>query len=875
MSVPDRDHFRPTKRQWLGFWAMIAQQTQNAFNDKMAQFILIPLGGAVGVSVESGAGLMISLPFVLLAPLAGWVSDRFSKRVVLFFCAVLQFLVLSWICLAVWIGSMGLALCGFFALAVQSAFFSPAKMGLNKELLGSRHLGFATAVQQMLAMLAILAGQIVAGKLYDDRLAALAGRQNAEWQAAFGPLLILAACSLPALLMAWVLPAVRAQSAEPFRAALLVGHFRSLRDLWSDRRLRMASFGVAFFWGFAAYLNLWSVKLAKALSDGGEGFGTLSSLFMAAASLGMAGGFGFASWLLRRSVQLGWVPLAAIMMTFCSLGLAAIPIGDRDAFLRFVTTDMNRLVSTVLVEPGCFWFLLVLGLLAFFSSLFLAPLNAWMQDFYPPEKRGELQSAVNLQDCFAVIAGVLAITGLEWLATRAGMDPLVALRPHMWMVALFCLLAAAFIIRVLPADFMRLCCVSLTRSLHKVETLHRERIPAHGGVLLLPNHVTYADSFYLSSAIHRPLRFVMDEAFTRFKAIRIFTRIFDTVNIRRDQPIEAIRTVIDGLGEGGAMVLFPEGRLTRTGMLCPLQRGFELIARKAKHPIVPVWMDGLWGTMPSFEGGRFFHKRPRKCASRLICAIGDPIAPSEAKTDVVYRALLRASAEALTHRFSGTDWARRIPKGPRQIRTEFSRLSAGDRRAMWANGHQIGMVGSLPWGRPWFALRDDPCVTELLGLFAAFPALFQTPPTLLEGLDSSEPGVWVGGAMLRACMEKFQITSELVFHDFSDAATTHPLERAGITHCPALAMNGRVVAMSMPDPCQGDDGFPPQLGRGKYKWGRILPGWAIQGSDNSLSVCGVAALAGLELPAHAATDEDGFLVNQAALPKPPRYGRRG
>ena len=76
----DTPGFEPTRRQWVGFWSMIVQQTQNAFNDKMAQFILIPLGGAVSVAVESWAGLMIALPFVLFAPLAGWLSDRFSKR---------------------------------------------------------------------------------------------------------------------------------------------------------------------------------------------------------------------------------------------------------------------------------------------------------------------------------------------------------------------------------------------------------------------------------------------------------------------------------------------------------------------------------------------------------------------------------------------------------------------------------------------------------------------------------------------------------------------------------------------------------------------------------------------------------------------------
>jgi len=286
----------PTRQQWVGFWSMIVQQTQNAFNDKIAQFTLIPLGGAVGfallipigagveVDVPSAAGLMMALPMVLFAPLAGWVSDRFSKRDVMLGAAITQVLVLAWICGSVMLKNMPLALCGFFALAVQSAFFSPAKIGINKELVGSKHLGFAAGIQQMTAMLAILAGQILAGWLFDRRFTGHGGGADIAWKAALNPLLVLAGLSVPALAMACAIPRVPAQGGPKFTAKLAVSHFLNLADLWRDSGLRRASFGVAFFWGFAAFINLWSVKLAKEMTGGGEGFGTQSSIFMAAAS---------------------------------------------------------------------------------------------------------------------------------------------------------------------------------------------------------------------------------------------------------------------------------------------------------------------------------------------------------------------------------------------------------------------------------------------------------------------------------------------------------------------------------------------------------------------------------------------------------------
>jgi acyl-[acyl-carrier-protein]-phospholipid O-acyltransferase/long-chain-fatty-acid--[acyl-carrier-protein] ligase len=871
MSKTETDIEEPAKRQWLGFWSMIVQQTQNAFNDKMAQFILIPLGGAVGVAVESWAGLMISLPFVLFAPLAGWLSDRFSKRIVLFYSAVLQLLVLIWICAAVMMGNIHVALCGFFALAVQSAFFSPAKMGLNKELLGSRHLGFATAVQQMLAMLAMLTGQIVAGKLFDDRYKASEGTVDAAWQAALGPLGILALCSIPALAMAWLLPPVSAQSTEKFRPGLLFGHFHSLRDLWSDRSMRWASFGVAFFWGFAAYLNLWSVKLAKVLTDGGEGFGSLSSLFMAAASLGMAVGFGFASWLLRRTINLGWVPLAALLMALSSLVLAVMPISGKDGFLAFVTLHPATLTNAAVAEPGCAGFLLTLGCLAFFSALFLAPLNAWMQDRYPADKRGEMQSAVNLQDCFAGIAGVIVITGLELGASAMGISPLDGLRPHMLLIAALCLAAGILIVRLLPADFLRLIGSTVVRMFYRIETVHAERLPAKGGVLLLPNHVTFADSFFLSTALQRPVRFVMDEGFTKNKVIRVFTGIFDTVTIRRDQPIEAIRTVIAALHKGEVLCLFPEGQLTRTGMLCPLMRGFELIARKAGHPLIPIWMDGAWGSVFSYEGGRYFRKKPRSEVKKLILALAEPLHPDSVSLDGVNRRLWHASADAIGQRFAGKSWSTRIPKAPSQIRRSFASAETSARLAFWANGHQIGMTHAIPRRQPWHVLKRDPCALQLLGLFATFPALFQTPIRWMDDFDGTVGGVWAGGDTLRKRIRMSQITVSLVFHDFSAEAAARPLERADVLHCPALAIQGQVISLSMPD-MPAAPGFEPQKGHRIHTWGRLLPGWALDYRDTIPFVRGPAGE--LPLPPGMTVDEDGFLIDPSAKPRTIRAGRR-
>ncbi|MGD9419716.1 MAG: MFS transporter [Verrucomicrobiota bacterium JB025] len=840
MSDEEPD-FEPTRRQWAGYWSMIVQQTQNAFNDKMAQFILIPLAGAISfqmVSVENSAALMIGLPFVLFAPLAGWLSDRFSKRSVMLGSAIAQMLILSWITGAVFIRSMPLALCGFFLLAVQSAFYSPAKIGLNKELVGSKHLGFAAGIQQMMAMLAILIGQVVAGWWFDLRFTTLGATDAHAWEAALFPLGLLTVCSIPAIAFAIIVPRTPAHGGEKLRLKTAVSHFRHLGDLWKNPPLRQASFGIAFFWGFAAYLNLWSIKVAKAITGGGEGFGTLSSNYMAAASLGMVVGFGCAAFLLRKRIELGWVPLAGLAMTAISVVIAAFPLHG--------------------------WlFLTALSTLAFSSAIFLAPLNAWIQDNYPADKRGELQAAVNLQDCLAGIIAIAIIIGFEDAASRLGLTPLAGLRLQIIFVAASCAIATLLIIRILPAHFIRVIGTSVTRFLYRIRVVNQDRLPMSGGVLLLPNHVTYADSFFIATACPRPIRFVMDESFRARRSIRIFTAIFDTVTIRRDHPLEAIREVIRALESGHLVCLFPEGQLTRTGTLCELQRGFELIARKAAPPIIPLYCDASWGSIFSFERNHFFRKLPRRDHIPLTLAFGENIPARDASLESVRHGILTASADAIARRYAKRQWTTRKPSAKNTATRAFLLLDPESRRRAWVNGHQIGMVNAIQRHSTFHILKDDPILTEIPGLLACFPCLFKSSIEIHHAFNGESNGTWVGGDILRHSLQRTQITAKINFYDFG-SRPLKPVERAGVAHCPCLAVDGIVVAMSMPHPPAFNDNFPPQLGRKPRSWGKLLPGFHLSKTvdDAPLAHGPAAPPDGLPLPVGSHLDPQGFIIGR-------------
>src|SRR2546423_10469297 len=92
----------------------------------------------------------------------------------------------------------------------------------------------------------------------------------------------------------------------------------------------------------------------------------------------------------------------------------------------------------------------------------------------------------------------------------------------------------------------------------------------------------------------------------------------------------AIRVAAEKLAAGEIVCLFPEGQLTRSGTLLRLRRGYELIAQHANARVVPVWLDRLWGSIFSFQGGKFFTKWPEEIPYRVGGAVGKPPEPKNA-----------------------------------------------------------------------------------------------------------------------------------------------------------------------------------------------------------------------------------------------------
>ena len=180
----------------------------------------------------------------------------------------------------------------------------------------------------------------------------------------------------------------------------------------------------------------------------------------------------------------------------------------------------------------------------------------------------------------------------------------------------------------------------LLRCLYRV-TAHGLRNLPSGGFLLLPNHITWVDAIVLQLACPRPIRYIIDEEFYRKPILHPFLRIVRCIPIDIRHPRSAIRVAAEQIAAGEIVCLFPEGQLTRSGTLLRLRRGYEVIACHAKSPVVPAWLDQLWGSIFSFQGGRFFAKLPRKIPYRVSVSFGEPLDYETADMATVREELLK------------------------------------------------------------------------------------------------------------------------------------------------------------------------------------------------------------------------------------------
>ena len=634
-----------------GFGGFLFAQAQVAFNDNATKLILIGLvqwllPASQASRLISVISLLLVAPFVLFAPLTGWLADRHARRDVMSASLWLQLAVMIVLCGAAFLRSLPLAVGGFFLLGLQSAIMSPARWGMAKELAGE-NVGEAVGWMEMLGIAAILLGSL-AGGFSIDTVAALVG---SPWIAAFHVLGVLAASCVVALLAFRNVPRRPALASTPFGWHALFGHGQLFSALRKDRSLWRAALGDSVFYFVGGTLMLTLAESGRELFPDGAGAARQTGVMLALLGAGVAVGSIFAARLSRRAVNLGLVPFGALAMS-AVFGLLA------------------------LLAPGTFLFLVALAALGVAGGLYLVPLGAFLVDRSDEAERGRILAASAM---LSSIAGVLAV-GAHWLTTAVCH---LSTAQQFLLLATLMLATSLLAMRMLPQAVLRVVGLFLARLRYSVRTEGIGYLPKDGGALIVCNHVSYVDTIILSLASPRPIRFLSHESFFKTPVLGSILRVFGAIPIAPNRAKDALRRAADCIRAGELVCIYPEGQLTRTGCLMELKSGFEIIARRAQCPLIVAHLDGLWGSIYSFEGGRYFTKLPRGLRRRANVSFAAPLS-AETAAPARMREKLLSLGEAAFRLRTEASLARRV----------FESLSEDPFRTCGGRSHRREKVSS-------------------------------------------------------------------------------------------------------------------------------------------------------------------------------------
>ncbi len=564
-----------TKFFHSAFIKLLFTQTQVAFNDNGTKLVLIGLVNLVlpmeaAMRYVSLISLLLVSPFVIFAPMAGWLNDRFARREVIRWSLWLQMAVMVFLIGSVVAGSLPLVMAGFFLLAVQSTFFSPAKRAILKELQPTERLQAAVGWSEMLCIGAILGGSLAGGFAVDE-LAARVGDPMLAAAGALGVFLVL--CVVTALVFRRM-PAGVGRPEVRFSRGALVGHGALLRALRVTPGILRPVAAESLFYFVGGVLMIVLAQMARLAHPDGVGAGQAAGVFMALVGAGIGVGSLVAASLRRRETRVGVIPLAALVM---AVGLVLLAVG------------------------GPTWWVLVL--IGAGGGLFCVPVSSALIERAPEATRGSILAASSL--CSSV-TGMLAV-GVQWvLAGWLGWGP----GAQLVFLAVVMLATAVMAVRWLKVEILTMVARGLGHAFYRVRAIGAENLPATGGALLVCNHVSYVDAIILSLASERPIRFLSFAGFFETPVLGSLLRAFGAIPVSGAHSKDAIRAAAARVRDGELVCIFPEGQLTRTGSLMELKRGYELIARQADCAVIPVVTDGLWSSIFSFERGKYFFKVP-------------------------------------------------------------------------------------------------------------------------------------------------------------------------------------------------------------------------------------------------------------------------
>ncbi len=545
----------------------------SAMGDHLSEMALLKTQDALNPGVDitpltARITFMFFVPFFLLAPLAGALADRRSRRGLMVTadlarCAIMLMFatLIGW---AEGLGSWG-AFAPLLLVGTFAAMFSPARSALLPTLIRSDQLVRANAVLSGLGIIATMAAAKVGGILADRYEPFVAFRVDA---ATF----VVSAVFLLLMRPPRSLPQVEGATRRRPPLKNLRKGFVYVR---SHRHVMELLAVAALVWFCGALVN--SVIPAVVRDTYHGNYSAISNY--------------------RAALGLGFI-IGAIMMTILGPALrseVAITWG-----LFGISTGIATFAASVFIpaEPGTLAIIGAVGIVVAGASgvSVMASFNALLQRTVADRFRGRI---FGVKDVVATGA-LLTATGFLALPQDARIDRWVG-----WILAgvalmTFCSALVTLIVRLRRGVHGPLITTAehvnefLAKFLWRFRRVGHSTVPRTGPVIITSNHRCPADPVFLSAAVqYRRISFMIAAEYANWPVIKWVVRLIEAIPVRRGtRDTSATRQAMRHLKAGKAMGIFIEGGIVAPGKTPDPKDGVAMLALKTGAEVIPAFISG-------------------------------------------------------------------------------------------------------------------------------------------------------------------------------------------------------------------------------------------------------------------------------------------
>ena len=218
------------------------------------------------------------------------------------------------------------------------------------------------------------------------------------------------------------------------------------------------------------------------------------------------------------------------------------------------------------------------------------------------------------------------------------------------------------------------------RVLFRPWTDNMDVIPKEGPAILVSNHLSFSDSFFLPLVTERRITFLAKQEYFTGKGIKgLISKMFFTgvgqVPIDRSSGRAAEAAITTGvriLRDGHLLGIYPEGTRTADGRLYRGKTGVARMALEAQAPVIPVAMIGTYEIQPP--------GRVRPSIRRVGVRFGEPLDFSRYEGLESDRFVLRSVTDEIMYalmELSGQEYVDMYATRAKEIKAEKA-ATAGD-----------------------------------------------------------------------------------------------------------------------------------------------------------------------------------------------------